>query len=281
MSYIIGALARTACMGILIPAMLGFGDSVTVDFLPDEEAQSWVATELGQVARNLGPSAQVPRLLTNPPSSSEVPKDLDGLFDLTCEVQQAIGQEDVEFTLVELEPGQPPVPPGFDPIGQAEGHMLHAFVRDNEYLLLLVPVVFRKAPLVLGGLARELGRIALHRAGQAPAEADESEFEAHAELAAVALGMGVWIANGSYVFENACCGGGCGIDLKGLRAALSMPEACFALALDAQRKGLSRRSVARHLESTQRAAFKRNWSACKKSPQLALPPAGTGALAAG
>jgi hypothetical protein len=262
--------------------MLGFGDSVTVDFLPDEKARSWVATELATVASSLGPSAQVPRLLTDPPSSAEVPKDLDGLFDLTCEVQQAIGQEDVEFTLLELEPGQPPVPPGFDPIGQAEGHMLHAFVRNDEYLLLFVPVVFRQAPLVLGGLARELGRIALHRAGQVPEDPEASELETHSELAAIALGMGVWIANGSYVFENACCGGGCGIDLKSLRAALSMPEACFALALDAQRKGLSRRAVARYLESTQKAAFKKNWSACKKSPQLALPPAtGGGELAAG
>jgi len=261
--------------------MLGFGDSVTVNFLPDEEAQSWVAKELGNVASSLGPSAQVPRLLTDPPSSSQVPRDLDALFDLTCEVQQAIGQEDLEFTLLELEPNQPPVPPGFEPIGQAEGHMLHAFVRENEYLLLFVPTVFRKAPLVLGGLARELGRIALHRAGQVPASPAESDQETTAELAAVALGMGVWIANGAYVFENACCGGGCGIDLGGLRAALSMPEACFALALDAQRKGLSRRSVARYLEATQKAAFKKNWAACKKNPQLALPPAGKAALAAG
>jgi hypothetical protein len=252
-----------------------------VNFLPDAEAQSWVATELANVASVLGPSAQVPRLLTDPPSSLEVPKDLDALFDLTCEVQGAIGQEDVEFTLLELEPGQPPVPPGFDAIGQAEGHMLHAFVREDEYLLLFMPAIFRKEQLVLGAMARELGRIALHRAGQVPEEPEGAELEVQAELAAVALGMGVWVANGSYVFENACCGGGCGIDLKGLRAALSMPEACFALALDGQRKGFSRRSVARYLDATQKAAFKKNWSACKKSPQLALPPAGTGALAAG
>jgi hypothetical protein len=52
-----------------------------------------------------------------------------------------------------------------------------------------------------------------------------------------------------------------------------MPEACFALALDARRKGLSRRSVGKHLDSTQRASFKRSFAVCQKTPTLALAPA--------
>ena len=35
------------------------------------------------------------------------------------------------------------------------------------------------------------------------------------------------------MFENACCCGGCGINLRSVRAGLSLPEVSYALALDA------------------------------------------------
>lgn len=250
--------------------MLGSGSSTSVDFLPSDDARAYVARELGTVARELGPAAQVPRILTEQP---EAPRDLDQLFDLICGVQAEIGQDDVEFTLLELEGGEPPLPSGFEPLGDARGHMLHTFHRGDEYVMLFMPAMMRLAEMVTGSIARELGRIALHRRGRAVID-DPKLFEVRSELAGVALGMGVWIANASYVFENACCGGGCGIDLRSVRAALSMPEACFALALDARRKGLGRRAVGKHLASTQRAALKASWSFCRKAPQLALPPAG-------
>ena len=47
-----------------------------------------------------------------------------------------------------------------------------------------------------------------------------------------------------------------------------MPEACFATAIDGQRKGLSRRSIAKHLESNQKAALKRSWDFVAKAPEL-------------
>src|SRR5690606_28739241 len=98
----------------------------------------------------------------------------------------------------------------------------------------------------------------------------EVDPEAAAELAGVALGMGLWVAGGAYLFENACCGGGCGVDLRGVRAGLSLPEAAFALALDARRKGLSRWTGARGLDATQKAAFKACWGASgKAAPALA------------
>jgi hypothetical protein len=84
------------------------------------------------------------------------------------------------------------------------------------------------------------------------------------------------------VYENACCGGGCGIDLKTLRAGLSMPEACFALAIDGHRKGLSRRVTGKALDSTQKAAFKRSWGFVRKEPQLVRAlDAGAGPAALG
>ena len=195
-----------------------------------------------------------------------------------CGIQGEVGQADVEFTMVEMVPEDPQVPPGFVPLGDAQGQMMHTFVNPTgEYLVVTVPAIFRLEPIVYASVARELGRIAIDRGGGEAGEPDE--VEADAELAAVALGMGVWVANGAYVFENACCGGGCGIDLSTLRAGLSMPEACFALALDGHRKGLSRRAVARALGGTQKAALKRSWSFVAKQPELeALASAGSTAL---
>ena len=140
--------------------------------------------------------------------------------------------------------------------------------------MVVAPQLFRVPSLLLGHVARELGRLGLwHAPAQSPAVI-ELGSEAAAELAAIALGMGSWVANGAYMFNNACCGGGCGIDLSSVRAALSMPEACYALGLDAQRKGFGRRHAAKVLESTQAAALKESWKAC--APHIpALPAAHT------
>ncbi|MBC8070135.1 MAG: hypothetical protein IAG13_17505, partial [Deltaproteobacteria bacterium] len=111
---------------------------------------------------------------------------------------------------------------------------------------------------------------------------DNVDIEADAEIAAVALGMGVWVANGAYVYEKACCGGGCGLDLKSMRTGLSMPEACFALALDVHRKGIAPRHATKHLESTQAAALKTSASWLGRQPELlALASASKPALASG
>jgi hypothetical protein len=137
--------------------------------------------------------------------------------------------------------------------------LLHPLRHGEEYLVLYTRAAFKVRELMLAGIARTLGHIALDRAGVAPDPEALDQWDADAELAAMLLGMGVWVANGSYLFENACCGGGCGIDLKSIRSGLSMPEACFALAVDGQRKGLRRRAVAKHLSPTQKAALEQSW----------------------
>lgn len=264
--------------------MLGFSSSTSVEFLPDEDARAWVADRLSEVSTHLsghwGEVATRPRVVTD--TSIPKPKDLDDLFELLCGVQREIGQEDLEFQLVELaSAGGPSVPKGFEPLGNPEGHMLHTFHREGEYVLLAVPQLFKVTQITFGSVARELGRIAINEADRAgtalrkpPEDADDlADLEADAELAGMTLGLGPWVANGAYIYENACCGGGCGIDLTSLQAGLSMPEACFALAVDGQRKGLSRRVVARHLDPNQTAALKRSWSFVKKQPALTAAPA--------
>jgi nucleotide-binding universal stress UspA family protein len=244
--------------------MFSFGSATAVEFLPDDDARAWIADGLRDLLGKLGEPATRPRLLLDAPITK--PSSLDDLFTLMCGIQEEIGQEDIEFVLLEMDAAKPDIPSGFVPLGDPGGQLMHTFARKDELLVLAVPAIFRVQELVLASVARELGRIAIHRAGGHAV--DPQDFEADAELAAVALGMGVWVANGSYVYENACCGGGCGIDLKSLRAGLSMPEACFALAIDAQRKGLSRRVAARQLDPTQKAAFKKSWSYVSGQPEL-------------
>jgi hypothetical protein len=258
---------------VLVRNMLRFASAPAVDFLPPEDARAWLADGLARHVMNLGEPARAARILE---PTTTAPRDLDDLFELMCGVQAQIGQRDVEFSLVELTPGERP-PVDFERLGDGQGQLACTLHRGGQYVVLAVPALFRVPQLVYATVARELGRIAIHRSGHAPRQADEGDPEADAELAAVALGMGVWVANGAYVFENACCGGGCGLDLKSLRAGLSLPEACFALALDGRRRDLSRRSIARHLEPTQRAAFKASWSSARDRPAL-VAAASVGAL---
>lgn len=248
--------------------MFGLSSAASVEFLPSEDARAWVADGLRDHVARLGDPAHQPRLVTD--TSVPKPRDLDDLFELMCGVQAEVGQADVELTLLELDPDDPPSRHGYEPLGDATGHLLHTFTKRDELLVVAVPAIFRVAELVRASVARELGRIAIHRAGGHRVE--PADYEGDAELAAVALGLGVWVANGAYVYENACCGGGCGLDLKSLRAGLSLPEACFGLAVDGQRRGISRRVVGKHLLPTQRAALKRSWSHVRKQPALTAGP---------
>jgi hypothetical protein len=236
----------------------------TPSFLPDPEARTWIVDGFADLAPRLGGPARMPHLLSDPNklvNRSRAPDDLDSLFDMVCAIQEVVGQREVELTLLEIDERNPtPLPEqGLVHLGDPGGKLLHPLRNGDEYLVLFTGAAFKVRELLLAGIARALGHIALDRAGIQPDPEALDQWDADAELAAVLLGMGIWVANGSYLFENACCGGGCGVNLKSLRSGLSMPEACFALALDGQRKGLRRRAVAKHLSPTQKAALEQSW----------------------
>lgn len=248
------------------------------EFVPSPESRDWIADGIVELSAHLGPPARQARLLTDASEwgfgGRKMPRELDGLFELICSVQAEVGQSEVELTLLELDERAPPkLPSGYESLGDWEGKMLVTLRGPDEYLILFTPSVFAVRELLFASVARELGRIALDRAGLR-AELDAGTdglrgWEADAELAAILLGMGVWVVNGSYMFENACCGGGCGVDLRSVRTGLSMPEASYALALDSQRKGLGRWQVTRHLAPTQKSATKQSWG----TVEAALPKA--------
>jgi hypothetical protein len=248
-------------------SMFSFTGGRAVEFLPDEEARAWVAEGLQELVTRLGAPARAPRLVLEP--SIAKPRDLDDLFALVCSAQAEVGQSEIEFTLLELQSGatKDQIPRDFVPLGDPDGQLVHTFARGDELLLVVVPSVLKVPTLVLGSVARELGRIAIARHGGHRVEPEDRE--ADAELAAIAIGLGVWVANGAYIYDNKCCGGGCGIDLTSLSAGLSMPEACFALAIDAHRRGISPRVAARHLEATQKAALKQSAGFVRRTPAIA------------
>lgn len=248
---------------------LGAGSSQNApEFVPEPQSRDWLSNALVRVASRLGAPAAAPRVVVAPPGGT-LARDFDSLFDMICGVQELVGQGSLELTLVELTPGDSPeIPDGFLSLGDPNGQMMNTLVRGNEFAMLYNPVAFKQEQLLQAAIARELGRIALHRNGghELPAEDQLAE----AELGAIALGLGIWVTNGAYIFEQACCGGGCGIDLRSLRTGLSMPEASFSTAVDAKRRGLSKRAVAKHLSPTQKTAFKKSWAAISKAPPKAL-----------
>lgn len=241
--------------------MLGFASTSAIDFLPDVDARSWIEDGLRDHIRRLGLEARSPTLVRAPPPRG--PRTIDDLFELICGVQAQIGQAGVEFTMIELSRPQD-IPSTYSPLGNPQGQLLHTFAQADELLLVASPQLFRVRTVLYASVARELGRIAIQRTGGHTVQPED--HEADAELGAIALGLGIWVANGSYVFENGCCGGGCGVDLGSLRAGLSLPEACYAVALDAQRRGLSRWTALRELEATQKAAAKQSWRHLAKTP---------------
>ncbi len=252
------------------PSVFQFRSTSAPEFLPDLAAREWIATRLRTLAAQLHDveATQAPQLIM---PSSRMPVDLDGLFDLLCAMQEELGQADLEFTLLEASEQAPQLPKDFSTLGDPSGQLLHTAFGRGEYVLLYTPTLFKKKELLAASVARELGRMAIHQ-HDGHQGIETKDMEADSELAAIILGLGVWVANGSYLFENSCCGGGCGVDLRGLRTGLSMPEACFATALDGQRKGVGRRAVTKHLSPTQKSAFKTSWKHLGRLDAKALAP---------
>jgi len=246
-----------------------------IDLVPREEDRGWLESALASVVEHLGPLAAGTRLVTPP---SRPVRDLDELFTLICDVQAHVGQRELEFELVDGDAPLPPMPAPLVAIGEPKGHLLHTMRAGTELVMVASRGLFKVQDLLAAHVAREIGRLSLVQAGafgEAARGVVREEPEAASELAAISLGLGPWVLNGSAVFENACCGGGCGVNLRSIRAGLSMPEAAYAVALDARRRRLSGWSLSRMLDSNQRAAFKQS------ARVLGRAPASTAALGAG
>jgi hypothetical protein len=114
---------------------------------------------------------------------------------------------------------------------------------DDGYRVLVATNDVGNADVLTTSLARSVGTLVLHEAGE--------ELEPGAdEIAAVACGFGVLLANGAAVWAKSCGG------LRMTQATfLSVEETTVALALFVAVQGTKRSEARAHLGATQREAF--------------------------
>jgi len=114
---------------------------------------------------------------------------------------------------------------------------------DHGYRVFLVTSQVADPDMLAGSLSRSVGSLVLH-------EANEEAEPAMSELAAVACGFGVLVANGAAVWAKGCGG------LRMSRAtALDVDEVAVALALFFGIHQKATSAARSHLRATQRAAF--------------------------
>jgi hypothetical protein len=114
---------------------------------------------------------------------------------------------------------------------------------DDGYRVLVAANDVGNADVLTTSLARSVGALVLYEAGQ------DAEPGAE-EIAAVACGFGVLLANGAAVWAKSCGG------LRMAQAtALSVEETTVALALFAAVHGTKRSAARAHLGATQREAY--------------------------
>jgi hypothetical protein len=117
---------------------------------------------------------------------------------------------------------------------------------EDGYRVFIAVTDVSNPDVLTTSLARSVGALVLHEAG----EDCEDGAAPEAEIAAVACGMGVLLANGSAVWAKSC---------GGLRMAqatvLSVEEAAVALALFVAVHDLKPSAAQAHLGATQREAF--------------------------
>lgn len=266
------------------------GSDASPKFLPDDSSQRWLLRQFLSVIESTAPHSSATRPWIHVPSF--VPQDLDGFFDFICALQAQVGQDHLDLTVLPISDKSPDIPSDYRALSSGQGQLMQTLFGRGEYVLCFSTTLFKKTELLLASIARELGRMSLHQhfstqdpqaalVAKDPQDPEQQPLSCtRSELAAFALGAGLFVTNGSYIFENGCCGGGCGINLKSLKTGLSMPEAAFILAVDAVRRQEKPRALSRQLAPTQKAAFKDNYKALSKRgatpqtlPQLAAPVA--------
>ena len=113
--------------------------------------------------------------------------------------------------------------------------------------------------VLTASLARSVGALVLHEAG----EVDDEDPGPAAEIAAVACGLGVLVANGAAVWAKGCGG------LKMAQATLlSVEEATTALALFAAVHDVKQSTAQAHLAATQREGLDHAFSWVDSNPVI-------------
>jgi hypothetical protein len=111
-------------------------------------------------------------------------------------------------------------------------------------------------------LARTLARLFLIET-LLDGQALDPPVEVTTDLAAVALGFGTLMLQGSYIYRKSCCG-----PSVAKATALGCADLAVAFSLFVARGGHSGRRAARHLDATQRALFQEAQSWIESNPRI-------------
>jgi hypothetical protein len=145
--------------------------------------------------------------------------------------------------------------------GTSGGASAHPTVEehDDHYRVFVAVSDVGNSDVLTASLARTVGALVLHEAAEDPEDAAGPE----AEIAAVACGLGVLIANGAAVWAKSC---------GGLRMAqatvLAVEEAAVALALFTAVHGVKTSVAQAKLGATQREAFDHAIAWIESNPAL-------------
>jgi hypothetical protein len=128
---------------------------------------------------------------------------------------------------------------------------------EDGYRLRIAVTDVSNPEVLTAALARAIGELVLHEAG------DDVDDAADAEIAAAACGLGVILTNGAAVWAKSCGG------LRMAQAtALPVDEAAVVLALFAAIHGVKRSAVVAHLHATQREAYDLAEAWAESNPEL-------------
>jgi len=125
---------------------------------------------------------------------------------------------------------------------------------QGELEVVYSSAMMRKPMDLVGSMSKNIAQHFLHQSQQVPPAGPES-FDAAAEVIAIMMGFGLFIANSAYTFRGSCAR--C-YDPRANRApALSEDEAIYTLALFCHHKNLPNKDVTPSLKNYLRRSFKK------------------------
>jgi hypothetical protein len=225
--------------------------------LPAEARMRWV---LRRSATLLGLGAEPVRGLVQP-TSEFFPDAFDGspraVAGLLARVQDHAGLSDLKAELALVKPDEDAQPSGggcstgaCGGAGKLDARADRLTRRDDGTYLVAVAAGEVRHPTVLTtALVRSVASMFMSESGGYD-ELPRNEHEPATDLAAVLLGFGVLLSNGSYIYMK-----GCGSVSVHCATKMPVDEMTLALATYCTLHNLPERIAAKHLETTPRAAF--------------------------
>lgn len=224
--------------------------------LPSDDALRWIARAYARLRAAHGPAIGAPALVL--PTAAFFPDAFSGdgpgvLRLLRRMMSYAPIAEDLPVELAFVAEDDAGSPAGCGSIACGSGPGLRTRARgvedlgDDGYRVFVGPADVGHPELLTTSLARSVGAIVLREAGEQVAGEAQAETP---EIAAIACGFGVLLANGAAVWAKSCGG------LRMASAtALSVEEVALALALFVAVHGAKESPARAHLHATQREAF--------------------------